>query len=223
MATCACLIEQSALAQAQPQEGLLQGGGAGQAAPMLGEWLAEGSAWPLASMTILPNRTMIVRGEEGSAFRGPFCGTWRAQGKRLLTKVMVFGPRAYAVVVGDDRIEVRVGGDKEPMTFVRSEEQEDHVTAPDSSECTPESPQASPDKPQRPSRLSDQRLRQMLINQSISAYGRKCPCPYNVDRAGRPCGARSAWSRAGGEAPYCYLTDVPSDEVETLRASLAGD
>lgn len=69
--------------------------------------------------------------------------------------------------------------------------------------------------------LTDDDLRQILIQQSIDAYPGNCPCPYNVDRAGRACGGRSAWSRGGGRAPYCYPKDVPQREVDELRARLA--
>lgn len=49
---------------------------------------------------------------------------------------------------------------------------------------------------------------QRAIRQSIAAYPGSCPCPYNVDRAGRRCGARSAHSKPGGAAPLCYPADV---------------
>lgn len=49
---------------------------------------------------------------------------------------------------------------------------------------------------------------QRRIRQSVAAYPGSCPCPYSVDRAGRSCGARSAWSRRGGHAPLCYPSDV---------------
>jgi hypothetical protein len=49
---------------------------------------------------------------------------------------------------------------------------------------------------------------QRAIRQSISAYTGSCPCPYSTDRAGRRCGARSAYSRPGGRAPLCYPGDV---------------
>jgi hypothetical protein len=49
---------------------------------------------------------------------------------------------------------------------------------------------------------------QRAIRQSIAAYSGSCPCPYSVDRAGRRCGARSAYSRPGGAAPLCYASDV---------------
>jgi hypothetical protein len=78
-------------------------------------------------------------------------------------------------------------------------------------------------KPRSPARLTDQQLRRMLIEQSIKEYPGNCPCPYSVDRAGRSCGARSAWSRPGGAAPYCFPKDVPQEEVDRLRASLSSD
>jgi len=49
---------------------------------------------------------------------------------------------------------------------------------------------------------------QRAIQQSIAAYPGNCPCPYSTDRAGRRCGARSAYNRPGGRAPLCYPTDV---------------
>jgi hypothetical protein len=81
----------------------------------------------------------------------------------------------------------------------------------------------APKKPRAAARLTDQQLRQMVIEQSIKEYRGSCPCPYSVDRAGRSCGARSAWSRPGGAAPYCFPKDVPQEEVDRLRASLTSD
>lgn len=65
---------------------------------------------------------------------------------------------------------------------------------------------------------SDAQVRQKIIRASIAAYPGNCPCPYNVDRAGRRCGARSAWSRPGGYAPRCYPRDVTAEEVAAYRA-----
>jgi hypothetical protein len=36
-------------------------------------------------------------------------------------------------------------------------------------------------------------------------YTGSCDCPYDLDSAGRQCGARSAYSRPGGESPVCYV------------------
>jgi hypothetical protein len=41
-------------------------------------------------------------------------------------------------------------------------------------------------------------VKRQIINESLSHYRGNCPCPYNTDRAGRRCGARSAYSRPGG-------------------------
>lgn len=64
---------------------------------------------------------------------------------------------------------------------------------------------------------SDAQIRQEIIRQSIAAYPGNCPCPYNTDRAGRRCGARSAYSRPGGYAPKCYPRDVSDAEVRAYR------
>jgi uncharacterized protein YraI len=47
-------------------------------------------------------------------------------------------------------------------------------------------------------RLSDAEIRRMIIGRSQAGYSGSCPCPDNRDRAGRRCGARSAYSRPGG-------------------------
>jgi hypothetical protein len=67
-------------------------------------------------------------------------------------------------------------------------------------------------------RLSDARVREQIIAESIAAYPGNCPCPYNVDRGGRSCGQRSAWSKRGGQAPACYPDDVSDDQVRAWRA-----
>jgi hypothetical protein len=64
---------------------------------------------------------------------------------------------------------------------------------------------------------SDAEIRQGIIEQSIASYRVTCPCPYNVDRAGRRCGARSAYSRPGGASPICYEKDVTQKMVDDYR------
>src|SRR5213594_3877213 len=51
-------------------------------------------------------------------------------------------------------------------------------------------------------------IRQEIIKRSIASYKGTCPCPYSVDRAGRMCGRRSAYSKPGGASPICYEKDV---------------
>ena len=64
---------------------------------------------------------------------------------------------------------------------------------------------------------SDTAIRQAIVRASIAAYPGNCPCPYNLDRAGRRCGGRSAYSRPGGYAPKCYPSDVTAAEVAAWR------
>jgi hypothetical protein len=56
-------------------------------------------------------------------------------------------------------------------------------------------------------------LKEQMIGESISRYPGSCPCPYNRDRAGRRCGGRSAWNRAGGYSPLCFPEDIGPDQV----------
>ena len=64
--------------------------------------------------------------------------------------------------------------------------------------------------------------RKAIIRQSINSYPGSCPCPYNVDRGGRRCGKRSAWSRPGGYSPICYDSDVSDARVQTYLARVRG-
>ena len=71
--------------------------------------------------------------------------------------------------------------------------------------------------------LSDAQIRQILIEESISAYSGNCPCPYSTARNGSRCGKRSAYSREGGAAPLCYAKDVTAEMVSAYRAEREGD
>jgi hypothetical protein len=67
--------------------------------------------------------------------------------------------------------------------------------------------------------LSDAEIREILVAQSQASYSGSCACPENVDRGGRRCGVRSAYSKPGGEAPLCYVDDVSDEDVARYRAS----
>jgi hypothetical protein len=64
---------------------------------------------------------------------------------------------------------------------------------------------------------TDAEIKLEIINESIASYRGNCPCPYNTDRAGRRCGARSAYSRPGGASPICYAKDVTQKTVDDYR------
>jgi hypothetical protein len=70
---------------------------------------------------------------------------------------------------------------------------------------------------QTKSAKTDAQITQALIDESIANYKGNCPCPYNKDRAGRNCGARSAYSRRGGASPLCYAKDVTPKMIEEYR------
>lgn len=66
---------------------------------------------------------------------------------------------------------------------------------------------------------SDAEIRQLLIEASIAAYEKSCPCPYNVAKDGKMCGDRSAYKREAGEKPLCYEGDVSDEMVDAYRES----
>lgn len=66
-------------------------------------------------------------------------------------------------------------------------------------------------------KVSDDQVKQQIIQESIDSYPGNCPCPYNHARNGSRCGKRSAWNRAGGYAPICYKDEVTKDMVKEWR------
>lgn len=72
-------------------------------------------------------------------------------------------------------------------------------------------------------RLSDSQIRDRIVAESRASYPGNCPCPYDTDRAGRKCGARSAWSKPGGRSPICYAKEVSDARVRQFRLRLQGD
>jgi hypothetical protein len=69
---------------------------------------------------------------------------------------------------------------------------------------------------------TDEQIKQKLIQHSIEQYPGNCPCPYNTDRAGRRCGGRSAYNRAGGYSPLCYPNDVTQKMVDQYKVNRPG-
>ncbi|WP_407654822.1 hypothetical protein [Brenneria populi] len=66
-------------------------------------------------------------------------------------------------------------------------------------------------------KISDEQVKELIIQESISAYSGNCPCPYHFARNGSRCGKRSAWSRRGGYAPICYKNEVSTRMVVEWR------
>ena len=70
--------------------------------------------------------------------------------------------------------------------------------------------------------LSDDEVKQQIIDDSIAGYSGTCACPFNSARNGSSCGRRSAWSRAGGYTPTCYKKEVTKQMVTEWRQSNGG-
>ncbi len=73
-----------------------------------------------------------------------------------------------------------------------------------------------------PARADDDRIREMIIQQSIASYPGTCACPYSTMRNGRRCGGRSAYSKPGGFSPICYKRDIPDSMVMEFKRKLSG-
>lgn len=76
-------------------------------------------------------------------------------------------------------------------------------------------------EPSRP-RLSNQQIKRLLIEESITDYDGNCPCPYHRASNGSSCGRRSAYSRTGGEEPLCYPKDVTQELIDSYRTRPEG-
>lgn len=70
--------------------------------------------------------------------------------------------------------------------------------------------------------VNEQALIAHVLRQSRARYSGNCACPDDRDRAGRRCGARSAYSKPGGASPLCFPHDVTPTMLETARQELAG-
>jgi choline dehydrogenase-like flavoprotein len=64
---------------------------------------------------------------------------------------------------------------------------------------------------------SDAEIRQAIIQESLAAYPGPCPCPYNIMRNGRRCGANSAYSKPGGYSPVCFAENITKQMVDDYR------
>ena len=65
--------------------------------------------------------------------------------------------------------------------------------------------------------VSEAKSPEEMIKESIANYPGKCPCPYSIMSNGKECGKRSAYSKPGGYAPLCYvsdITDIQNDSVD---------
>jgi len=65
--------------------------------------------------------------------------------------------------------------------------------------------------------LTDEQVREQMIQESIASYPGNCPCPYNRASNGSRCGKRSAWSKPGGYDPFCYPDDISAAQVIEYR------
>lgn len=68
-----------------------------------------------------------------------------------------------------------------------------------------------------PKAVSDAEIVQAIIAQSRARYPGNCGCPDDRDRAGRRCGGRSAYSKAGGYSVLCYERDVTPAMIQQFR------
>ncbi len=69
--------------------------------------------------------------------------------------------------------------------------------------------------------LSDQAIIRILRKRSLAGYSGSCPCPENINRAGRRCGAHSAYAKRGAVL-LCYDRNVTPDMIAAYRKAASG-
>ena len=82
----------------------------------------------------------------------------------------------------------------------------------------------APEKKAERTGLSAAAIAALIVQASRSNYyasGRPCACPDDTMRNGRRCGGNSAYSKPGGAAPLCYVTDVTPAMIERYRSRIA--
>lgn len=66
--------------------------------------------------------------------------------------------------------------------------------------------------------MSNEKIKEAIIQNSINAYPGNCPCPFSSASNGSRCGGRSAWSRAGGYSPICYPDEVTDKMIKDWKS-----
>jgi hypothetical protein len=69
--------------------------------------------------------------------------------------------------------------------------------------------------------ISDQEVADAIIEQDTDDYlatGQLCACPYSQAANGWPCGRQSAYTRASGASPICYLSQVTPQMITRWRS-----
>lgn len=67
--------------------------------------------------------------------------------------------------------------------------------------------------PNYPEQLTNDEIRTLMIQMSITKYPGKCACPYSPDAIGGICGTESAYYQPGGFRIKCFFRDISSEEV----------
>ena len=58
-----------------------------------------------------------------------------------------------------------------------------------------------------------------IYREPVDGKVHPCACPFNTDKAGNPCGRRSAHDRPGGASPVCLKTEITPELVTDFRGN----
>ena len=68
--------------------------------------------------------------------------------------------------------------------------------------------------------ITDEEIKKLIIQQSISSYPGPCACPYSATSRGHRCGGRSAYSKPGGYSPICYGEQITESMIKEFNKKL---
>jgi hypothetical protein len=90
------------------------------------------------------------------------------------------------------------------------------ANAPLRAEPAPHDDQLQHASPQALRQLSNDRIRQRMIQENIARYHGRCACPYQVDTRGHSCRGRVPIRR--GAARICFPGEITDQMVASWRA-----
>ncbi len=65
---------------------------------------------------------------------------------------------------------------------------------------------------------ADDGIKATIVRDSIAKYRRGCPCPYSLNKEGKACDRKSAYSQGYKSAPLCYPRNVTKEAIAAYRA-----
>ncbi len=64
--------------------------------------------------------------------------------------------------------------------------------------------------------MTDKEIKQNILAGMLKSYEGECPCPFSMDKKGKPCGDDSEYFQTRGRI-LCYERDIADSDVNAYR------